>query len=173
MRKRIQNSKKFPVYKHTTTISGKKVSREIVGRPDIAAIVAIEDTKIILVEQNRFPNGIDLEIPSGHLERKEKPIDCAFREFREETGYEAKKMIPFLKFYTSIGHSTQKVYCFVAQDIKKNGKPILDDGEFLKIRKTDYNKMIKMIISGKIIDSITISAVLTYATKIRTNFQSL
>ncbi|SVE25910.1 uncharacterized protein METZ01_LOCUS478764, partial [marine metagenome] len=56
MRKRIQNSKKFPVYKHTTTISGKKVSREIVRRPDIAAIVAIEDTKIILVEQNRFPN---------------------------------------------------------------------------------------------------------------------
>ena len=85
MRKRIHNSKKFPVYKHTTTISGKKVSREIVERPDIAAIVAIEDTKIILVEQNRFPNGIDLEIPSGHLERKEKPIDCAFREFREET----------------------------------------------------------------------------------------
>ena len=167
MRKRIHNSKKFPVYKHTTIISGKKVSREIVKRPDIAAIVAIEDTKIILVEQNRFPNGTDLEIPSGHLERKEKPIDCAFREFREETGYEAKKMIPFLKFYTSIGHSTQKVYCFVAQDIKKSGKPILDDGEFLKIRKIDYDKMVKMIISGKVVDSITISAILTHATKTR------
>tara|TARA_B100001179_G_scaffold213997_1_gene183035 strand:- start:11 stop:517 length:507 start_codon:yes stop_codon:yes gene_type:complete len=167
MRKRIHNSKKFPVYKHTTIISGKKVSREIVKRPDIAAIVAIEDTKIILVEQNRFPNGIDLEIPSGHLERKEKPIDCAFREFREETGYEAKKMIPFLKFYTTIGHSTQKVYCFVAQDIKKSGKPILDDGEFLKIRKIDYDKMVKMIISGKVVDSITISAILTHATKTR------
>ena len=44
---KIQNSEKFPIYKHTTTISGKKVSREIIGRPDIAAIVAIEDTKII------------------------------------------------------------------------------------------------------------------------------
>ena len=76
-------------------------------------------------------------------------------------------MIPFLKFYTTIGHSTQKVYCFVAQDIKKSGKPILDDGEFLKIRKIDYDKMVKMIISGKVVDSITISAILTHATKIR------
>jgi len=41
----------------------------------------------------------------------------------------------------------------------------LDSGEFLTVKKLDFNKLLKMILSGKIIDSITISAVLTYALK--------
>ena len=58
-----------------------------------AAMLAFdEDNKVILVKQHRFPHGFVLEIPAGTLEKGEEPLNCAFRELEEETGYRAKKM---------------------------------------------------------------------------------
>ena len=165
MKRRILKSKKFPIYNYSTKINNQSVSRDIIERPNIAAIVAVKNNQILVVKCQRFPNGVDIEIPSGNIEKGEKPIETAFREFKEETGYVAKKMIPFLKFYTSIGYSTQTVNCFIAEEFELTGKPKLDSGEFLTVKKLDFNKLLKMILSGKIIDSITISAVLTYALK--------
>jgi len=165
MKQRISKSEKFPIYNYTTRIKNQIVSRDIVERPNVAAIIAVKDNKILTVRINRFPNGVDIEIPSGNIEKGEKPIETAFREFREETGYATKKMIPFLKFYTSIGYSTQMVNCFITEEFESAGKPKLDSGEFLTVKKLDFDKLLKMVLQGKIIDSITISAVLAYAMK--------
>ena len=92
MKKRIKSSKKYPIFTYTTTINGRKISRDMLEGTDVAAIVAVKNNNIIIEKQNRFPNGTVIEIPSGTLNKGEKPIECAFREFKEETGYEAKKM---------------------------------------------------------------------------------
>ena len=165
MKRKILKSEKFPIYRHTTIISGAKISRDIVHRPDIAAILAYKDGHILVVSHNRFPNQTDIEIPSGNMEKNEKPIACAFREFEEETGYQSKKMIPFFSFYTSIGYSTQRVNCFIAKDFEKNGKQNLDDDEMLQVKKIQFKKLLKMALNGKIIDSITLSSVLLFAIK--------
>jgi len=83
----------------------------------VAAILAIENGKIILEKQKRYPNGFVLEIPAGTLEKGEKPMICAFREFKEETDYEAKKMMPLIKFHPSISFSTEVVNCFISLKI--------------------------------------------------------
>ena len=138
MKRKIIQSKLFPVYKHTTIVDGKKISREIIHRPNVSAIIAFEKEKILVVSQNRFPNGVDIEIPSGTIEKNETPIQAAHREFLEETGYEAKKMIPLTSFYTSIGYSTQKVFCFI------------DDCDWLDIgRIEDYEIATEQFISQK------------------------
>ena len=43
----------FPLFRHKTTIRGKNISRDIVHRPDVSAIIAYKNKKIPVVF-NRF-----------------------------------------------------------------------------------------------------------------------
>ncbi|MGY5148432.1 MAG: NUDIX hydrolase [Candidatus Nitrosopumilus sp. bin_68KS] len=147
-------------------IEGRKVKREMIEHRGAAAMLAFdEEKKIILVRQHRFPHGYVLEIPAGTLEKREEPIKCAFRELEEETGYRAKKMTHLLTYYPSIGYNTEAIHCFVASGLKKIADLKLDDDEILSVVKMDLKKLIKLIKTGKIQDSKTICAVLTYAAK--------
>ena len=145
---------------------GRKVKREIIEHRGAAAILAFdEDKKIILVKQHRYPHGYVLEIPAGTLEKREKAIKCAFRELEEETGYKAKKMTSLITYYPSIGYNSEKIHCFIASGLKKVSDLKLDEDEILSVEKIDMKKVLNMIKTGKIQDSKTICAVLTYAAK--------
>ena len=147
-------------------IEGRKVRREVIEHRGAAAMLAFdEDNKVILVKQNRFPHGYVLEIPAGTLEKKEDPIKCAFRELEEETGYTAKRMTPLITYYPSIGYNAEIIHCFLASGLKKTSDLKLDEDEILSVVKMDLKKVISMIKTGKIQDSKTICAVLTYAAK--------
>ncbi len=147
-------------------IEGRKVRREMIEHRGAAAMLAFdEENKVILVKQHRFPHGYVLEIPAGTLEKREEPVNCAFRELEEETGYRAKKMTPLITFYPSIGYNTEVIHCFVASGLKKIADLKLDDDEILSVVKINIQKLLRMIKSGKIQDSKTICAVLTYAAK--------
>ncbi len=147
-------------------IEGRKVKREIIEHRGAAAILAFdEDKKMILVKQHRYPHGYVLEIPAGTLEKREKAVKCAFRELEEETGYRAKKMTSLITYYPSIGYNSEKIHCFVASGLKKVSDLKLDEDEILSVEKIDMKKVLSMIKTGKIQDSKTICAVLTYAAK--------
>jgi len=147
-------------------IEGRAVKREMIEHRGAAAMLAFdEENKVILVKQHRFPHGYVLEIPAGTLEKKEEPIKCAFRELEEETGYRAKKMTPLITYYPSIGYNTEEIHCFVASGLKKIADLKLDEDEILSVVKIDLKKLLTMIKTGKIQDSKTICAVLTYAAK--------
>jgi len=150
---------------YNMTIGGRKVKREIVKHPGAAAILAFDEKdKIILVRQHRFPRGYVLEIPAGTLEKGESPKRCALREIQEETGYKAKRMTHLITYYPSVGYNTEAIHCFVASGLT-SGKMNLDTDEAITVKKMDLSRLIKMIKSGKIIDSKTICAVMVYAAK--------
>ena len=165
MKKNIFKGRVLSLSLYTLTINKRKVTREVIEHPGASAVLAIEDGKLLLVKQHRYPHGYVLEIPAGTLEKGEKPLMCAYRELREETGHSAKKMTPLIKYYPSIGYNTEIINCFVASGIKKVGSLQLDHDEIMSVVKIDFRKVIKMIMSGKITDSKTICAVLTYAMK--------
>jgi ADP-ribose pyrophosphatase len=167
MRKKIFKGKILSLNVYTLYLNKRKVTREVIEHRGAAAILAIENGQILLVKQHRFPHGFVLEIPAGTLERGESPRHCAFREFKEETGYEVRKMTPLVKFYPSIGYNTEVIHCFLASGIKKNSGLKLDEDEIISVIKIDLKKVLKMILSGKIIDSKTICAVLTYTMKLK------
>jgi len=147
-------------------IEGRKVKREYIKHRGASAMLAFdEEKKVILVKQHRFPHGYGLEIPAGTLEKKEEPIKCAFRELEEETGYRAKKMTHLITYYPSIGYNAEVIHCFVASGLKKISDLKLDEDEILSVVKIDFKKVLSMIKTGKIQDSKTICAILTYATK--------
>ena len=150
---------------YNLTIKGIKARREIVEHPAAAAILAFDEKgKIILVRQHRFPRGYILEIPAGTLEKGESPKRCALREIQEETGYKAKGMTHLITYYPSVGYNTEAIHCFVASGLTQVKKK-LDTDEFITIKKMELSKLLKLIKSGKIIDSKTICAVMVYAAK--------
>ena len=147
-------------------IEGRQVKREMVEHRGAAAMIGFDEKgKIILVKQHRFPHGYVLEIPAGTLEKEEDPKNCAFREMQEETGYEAKKMTHLLSYYPSIGYNSEIIHCYIATGLVKVSEIKSDNDEFISVVKMDLKKLIGMIKSGKIQDSKTICAVLTYAAK--------
>ena len=165
-KKKIYEGKILGLSVYDGKIEGRKVKREMIEHRGAAAMLAFdENNKVILVKQHRFPHGYVLEIPAGTLERGEDPLKCAFRELEEETGYRAKKMSSLITYYPSIGYNTEVIHCFLASGLKKISDLSLDDDEILSVEKIDLQKLLKMIKTGKIQDSKTICAVLTYAAK--------
>ncbi|MEC4849165.1 MAG: NUDIX hydrolase [Nitrosarchaeum sp.] len=170
MKKKIYEGKILGLSIYDLVIEGRKVKREMIEHRGAAAILAFDEkNKLILVKQHRYPHGYVIEIPAGTLEKKEDPKKCAFRELEEETGYSAKKMTPLISYYPSIGYNTEAIHCFVASELKKNTDLKLDEDEILSVVKMDFKKVITMIKNGKIQDSKTICAVLTYALKKKLN----
>ena len=154
----------FSVY--NVTIEGRKVKREMVEHRGAAAMLGFDEKgKVILVKQHRYPHGYVLEIPAGTLEKGERPLTCAHREMIEETGYKAKKMTHLISYYPSIGYNTEIIHCYVASGLKKVAELDPDNDEFISVVKMDLKRLIGMIKKGKIQDSKTICAILTYATK--------
>lgn len=165
-KKKIFEGKVLSLSLYDGIIEKRKVRREIIEHRGASAILAIENDKIILVKQHRFPHGFVLEIPAGTMDKGEKdPRRCAFRELKEETGYQAKKMTPLIKYYPSIGYNTEQIHCYIATGLRKSSDLKLDDDEILSVVKIDFKKVLGMILSGKITDSKTICAVLAYTIK--------
>ena len=164
-KKRIYEGRIISLDDYSVTIEGRKVKREIIEHPGAAAILAFDEKgKIIMTRQHRFLRGYILEIPAGTLEKGESPKHCALREIQEETGYKAKRMTHLITYYPSVGYTTEAIHCFVASGLTKV-KRKLDTDEFITVKKMELSRLIKMIKSGKIIDSKTICAVMVYAAK--------
>ncbi len=164
-KKKIYKGKILGLSVYEGKLKGRRVKREMIEHRGGAAMLAFDEKdKVILVKQHRYLRGYVLEIPAGTLEKGERPIKCAFRELEEETGYKAKKMIPLLTFYPSIGYNTEAIHCFVASGVKKSSALKLDD-EILSVVKMNLKKLLRMIKVGKIKDAKTICTVLTYAAK--------
>jgi ADP-ribose pyrophosphatase len=168
MKKTIYNGKILGLSIYDIKVRGRKIKREIVEHRGAAAVLAFDENgKVILVKQHRFGHGYILEIPAGTLNRGESPKRCAFREIQEETGYKASKLTHLLTYYPSVGYNKEAIHCFVAKGLKKISDQELDEDEIMSVVKIDLKRLISMIKAGKIIDSKTICAVLTYAAKNR------
>ena len=163
-KKKVYDGKNISVNIHNVSFRKKKFKREIIEQKSASAVLAFDGKgNVLLVKQHRFPHGFVFEIPAGTLDKNEKPRVGAIREFIEETGYKPKKLKHLIDYYPVIGYNTQKIHCYVAQDIEKVSEMKLEYDEFLTLVKMNFKKLLKMIMSGKIVDSKTICAALTYA----------
>lgn len=131
--------------------------REIIEHPNGVAVIPILDgSNMIMVKQYRKAvEKIMLEIPAGLLEVNEEPREAALRELREETGYDSEKLKYIMEFYTSPGYCDEKVYLFLATDLKK-GDWMPEPGEIIEHEIYPIADLVKMVNRGEIVDSKTI-----------------
>jgi len=164
-KKKLYKGKAFDISLYSFTIGRKMVKQEIIEQRNAAAILAIDNDKVIMVKQFRYPHKDVLEIPAGIIKKNETSEECAKREFLEETGCIAKKTTHLVRYYPFLGYNLQYIDCFLTTNLEKISDQKLDEDESITIKKIPLKKLIRMIKSGKIIDSKTISSVMIYAAK--------
>lgn len=125
----------------TTKVRGRW---EYVGRARnirAAAIIAIDDGHILLVEQYRIPLGKrSLEIPAGLIGdddgmEGEAPETAAMRELEEETGYIAERMDNLGEYYSSPGMVSESFTLLRAHGLTKVGEGGGTDSENIIVHR--------------------------------------
>ena len=115
----------------------------------VVIIVALtKDKKVLFVEQYRLPLGKRaIEFPAGLVndrqrgQGQESVASAAKRELLEETGYRAKKIIPWLKGPVSGGLTSDCVTMVRALNIKKISSGGGDETEDLVIHEIPLNRV--------------------------------
>lgn len=155
-------------YQDTMQIPNGNVAKwDLIDHKGAAAVVAVrEDGKLLMVRQYR--NALEretLEIPAGGLNGREEPTSvAAMRELEEETGYLCDKVELLVSIFTTVAFCNEKIDIYVAKDLKP-GHQHLDEDEFINVEAYSVDELTQMILEGKIQDSKTICAILSYAVK--------
>jgi ADP-ribose pyrophosphatase len=141
--------------------NGRKSFREYVLHPGAVAVVPIlDDNKVVLVKQFRYPIGKQLlEIPAGKFDFKdEDPLECAKRELKEETGFDAKDYLYLGYIHTTPGFSNEVIHLYLARDLE-SGQSNPDEDEIIDVEIEDFNTVLQKCISGEITDAKTIAGI--------------
>jgi len=149
----------------TVALPGNRTAtREIVRHPGAAAVIALLDDKLLVVDQFRKPlDKFQLEIPAGKLDPNENPMEAAARELEEETGYRAKALKLISSFYTSPGFADECLYVYFAEQVEA-GVANPDDDEDLRVEAITLEQAEAYMAEGRISDAKTVLAI--YAWKL-------
>lgn len=141
--------------------NGETTTREWIDHPGAVCLIPIlPDGKICLIRQFRYGPGEEfIEIPAGKLDAGEAPLDCAYRELEEETGYRTNKLTFLTNIYPAIGFSNEKMWMYLAEDLVASTNN-LDKDEFLELLPTPLDEALEWVWSGKITDVKTIIGIL-------------
>ncbi len=122
--------------------------------------------EIALIGQHRYPlDTYTWEIPEGGGPMDEDPLTAIQRELREETGYLARKWIPLLaEIQLSNSVTNEKAWIWLAQDLEYVGVDP-DETEELQIQWIPLEEALIWVDTGKIVDSISIMALLAVQRK--------
>jgi ADP-ribose pyrophosphatase len=114
------------------------------GGVHAAAIVAIDDGHVLLVEQYRVPIGMRcLELPAGLVgdeEAGEAVEAAAIRELEEETGWRAGLMVDLGRFYASPGMSSEGFTLLRAEGLTRVGDGGGVEGEDIEVHRVKLSE---------------------------------
>lgn len=140
--------------------SGITSTREYAVHRGAVAVVALDDKEnVYLVRQYRYAIGRStVEIPAGKLEAHDTDVlDAARRELSEEIGATAGKMTPIGAYLASPAILTERIHCFLAEDLTF-GDTHPDEDENLLTVKLPLKEALRMVLDASLEDGKTLFA---------------
>jgi len=133
----------------------------VVEKADSAFIAPVQDGRIYLVEQFRYPvSGRYWELPQGSWPDApgKEPLELAKAELREETGLSAAEMVPIGHLFEACGYSNQGVHVFFATGLSQGPQDLEPEESDLICRSFTFAEVRQLIDDGLIKDATTMAA---------------
>lgn len=119
-----------------------------------------KDLNTYLVGQYRYPlKQYSWEIPEGGCPEGTNILETAKRELKEEVGLSASTWTHLLDMHVSNCVTDEIAHVFLAQNLTQ-GTAEPEDTEELVIKKLPFLEAYKMVLEGKITDSLSVAAIL-------------
>jgi ADP-ribose pyrophosphatase len=110
-----------------------------------AVILAIDEGRVVLVEQYRVPLGARcLELPAGLVgdeEEGEAAATAAIRELEEETGYRAERAVDLGRYHASPGMSSEGFTLVRAEGLTRVGSGGGIAGEDIEVHRVKLEEV--------------------------------
>lgn len=124
-------------------------------------VVILRGSDVLLVRQYRLlVNDMAWEIPGGKVDADETPEKAALREALEEACLRCRNVKPLLYFHPGLDTCDNPTYMFLADEFEEAAEENLNPHEVTERVWIPLDKCIGMVFSGKIVDSLTVAALL-------------
>lgn len=141
-----------------TTVYGVVTCGECVG-----ILPFLDPDTVLLVRQYRYVAGrMTWEMPTGGVHAGEAVEEAARRELAEEIGYRPGRLTPLCTYHTSKSVLDETAHLFRGEGMERLALPP-DETEFIEVRPFPFAEVLRMVLAGEILDSMTIIAVLLAA----------
>jgi len=141
-----------------TTIYGVVTCGECVG-----ILPFLDPETVLLIRQYRYVAGrMTWEMPTGGVHAGESLEEAAQRELAEEIGYRAGRLTSISTYHTSKSVLDETAHLFLGEGMERLALPP-DETEFIEVRAFPFAEVLRMVLAGEILDSMTIIAVLLAA----------
>jgi 8-oxo-dGTP pyrophosphatase MutT (NUDIX family) len=158
--KKVYSSDLIELYEDSLNLSGtgKVYIRGI--RKDYSTVVPFVSNKEILVIKSyrHLVDSVQIEVPSGYIDKGESPEEAAIRELKEETGYSAQDVVPIGDYTLDYSMFEQKGHLFVAYNLVKVGNQSLGIMEKIGLEKLGVKEIKQLLFEGKILNAASIVA---------------
>jgi 8-oxo-dGTP pyrophosphatase MutT (NUDIX family) len=145
--------------------SGRSHDFYVLDAVDWVNVVPVtSDGEVVFIELYRHGiEGPSLEIPGGMIDPEDAdPAAAAARELREETGYEAERVVHLGVVHPNPAIQGNRCYTFLAENARRVGEPAPDETEDIRVVLHSASELPKLLREGRITHALVVAGLYAY-----------
>ena len=129
----------------------------------VGVLPFVDDETVLLVCQYRYVAArVTWEMPTGGVHAGEAPEHAARRELAEEAKVAARDLVSLGAYHTSKSVMDETAHLYAAYGLTPRALTA-DEDEFIRAEPVPFSRVLDWVLSGEIVDSMTIISVLRVA----------
>lgn len=153
-RETVFGGRVWDIVRDTVTFGGRSMTREYMAHTGAVVVAAVEDGRLLLINQYRQPIGArEWELPAGLLDVPgEDPLEAAKRELAEEADLVAAEWRELVAYHPSAGGSDELITVFVARGVSSAPDPHdrTDEEAEIVVRWEPLGDVVAAIVEGRV-----------------------